>query len=144
MMRTAQTGAMAFAALLTVAIAGTSADRPSVEMLVARIPDIAHNESSLDGEECRLADDILARGAPAIPFLLPLLNDRRPAVRNVAGYVVSRIDGLGEEHLDALLTARDARDGWLPYGIGRIGTPRAVAFLVDDLLARPQSETQVT
>jgi len=115
-----------------------------VESLVGRIPEVAHDENGFDAAESRLADEILARGAAAIPLLLPLLEDQKPAVRDVAGYIVSRIAGLGEEHLEALIAASKAGNGWVAYGIGRIGTPRAVAFLVEDLLARPQSDTQVT
>src|ERR1051325_11902348 len=103
MRRSAETAAIVLAGVLTVAGAGISSDTRSVEMLVARIPGVAHDEGSLDAEEQRLADEILAQGAPAIPFLLPLLEDRRPAVRDLTGYVLSRIDGLREEHLDALI-----------------------------------------
>jgi len=57
--------------------------------------------------------------------------------------MLSHIDGLAEEHLDALIESRLRGDGWIPPAIARIGTPAAIRFLVEELKKERQSETQI-
>src|SRR5438105_1812320 len=60
--------------------ASVTAGAPWLEKLVARIPEVAHDEHVLDAEEDRLADEILAQGAPAMPLLrYPSSPSRGPA-----------------------------------------------------------------
>lgn len=97
---------------------------------------------SAEGEA--LAQQVRARGASALPALLPLLESPRETVRSLTGFILRDIDGLTEEHLDALLHACARGNAWIPPAIGRIGTPRAIESLVDALVARPQPRSQFT
>ncbi len=94
------------------------------------------------GEE--LSEQLRARGAAAIPRLLPLLESPREPARALTGFILSGIDGLEERDLDALLHACASGNGWIPPAIGRIGTPRAIEFLVEALVAHPQPMSQFT
>jgi HEAT repeat protein len=116
----------------------------SLDELIGRILAVADEGDGITPEEQELATQIEAYGAEAIPRMLPFLESPREAVRDFAGYTVRDLDGLTEEHLDALIRARRGGNGWIPGAIGRVGTPRAIAFLVDDLKADPESGNQVT
>lgn len=83
-------------------------------------------------------------GATAIPYLLPLLEHPKPAVRELAGYALHDTQGLTEVHLDALIAGRLRGNGWIPPVIARIGTPRAMRFLVDELKKEKRTGTQLT
>jgi HEAT repeat protein len=83
-------------------------------------------------------------GPGAIPALLELLKDPNPSVRELAGYVVGNMPGLGPQHLPALFRAVESGDGWLPNAIGKIGTPPARDFLLEQLRQNPEQGTQVT
>jgi HEAT repeat protein len=129
---------------ITSLVLGTASEPPSLQSLLDRIPLVAQDSDGVGKEEHALAEQIQAHRAAAIPHLLPLLESETKAVRTFAGYVLRDLEGLTEEHLEALIRARRRGDGWIPPAIARIGTPRAISFLVEDLEARPQSSTQVT
>src|ERR1700678_3576222 len=82
------------------------------------------NGISDQGQE--IAKELQHIGPEAIPYLLPLLRDNDKAVRDLASYALRDIDGLKEEHLDALIDSCRRGDGWIPPAIARIGTPKAV------------------
>lgn len=116
----------------------------ALAVLLRRIPGVATDGAGMNGDEQRLAKDIQAFAAAAVPHVLELLDSDMPRVRRFAGYVLRDIEGLTEKDLDALMNARRRGDGWIPPAIARIGSPRAIQFLVDDLRTRPESHTQVT
>jgi HEAT repeat protein len=105
---------------------------PSAEELVGNLKKAAH----ADARTSQAAKEAVVDAGPeAIPFLLPLLSDDDEQVRILAGWVVSEIKGLSDEHLDILIQAY--RRGVLLVGSGivRIGSPRAVDFVVETLVS---------
>lgn len=91
-----------------------------------------------------VAEEIQRHGAAAIPYVLPLLGDPELRIRELAEYVLRDLEGLEERHLDALIRADSSReDTWLPPAIARIGTPRAIAYLVERLWERAEIENQL-
>ncbi len=118
--------------------------RESLQQLVEHIPRVADTNRAINKEEEQLAARIQAHGAAAIPLVIPLLDSDSEATRAFAGYVLRDLDGLAEAHLDSLIQARRSGDGWIPPAIARIGSPRAIAFLVEDLRENPEVHTQVT
>jgi HEAT repeat protein len=76
--------------------------------------------------------------------LLPLLADENPAIRQLASYTLRDINGLTEEHLDPLIAACRRGEGWIAPAIARIGTPRAVNFLVEELVRERKTQNQLT
>lgn len=135
-------------AALIVALALASAPVPggstSLQQLVERIPEVVDDSGGIGTDAQELASRIQAHGAAAIPYLLPLFREESEPIRDFAGYVLRDLEGLTEEHLDALIQARLHGDGWIPPAIARIGTPRAIAFLVEDLKEEPQTQSQLT
>ncbi|MBN1674538.1 MAG: HEAT repeat domain-containing protein [Kiritimatiellae bacterium] len=98
----------------------------------------------ISDKEDEVAEHIWSLGPDAIPFLLRLLKHDNEDVRDLASYIVRSIEGLGEEHLDALIESRLRGDGWIPPAIAGIGTPKAIRFLVDELRKEKQRSTQLT
>ena len=84
-----------------------------------------------------------AFGDAAVPALLPLLKDENSDVRDLASYTL-RDAPVREEHLDALIQSRLKGDGWIAPAIARIGSPRAIEFLVSELRKEPVNGTQLT
>ena len=111
--------------------------------LIASIPMGSSNRGMHEKEQL-LADRFHAHGPAAIPYLLPLLESNEEHLRNFAGYVLRDQTGLTARHLPALIKGYQRGSDWLPPAIGRIGTPAAIEFLIADLKARPQSNTQIT
>jgi HEAT repeat protein len=110
-----------------------------LDALLAEIPGVANE--GLDGvgpNVQRLAKAIQAHGARAVPAMIKLLSADDNNARLFAGYVLRDLDGVTEANLDALIAARRRGDGWIAPAIGRIGSPRAVAFLIEDLKAKPE------
>jgi HEAT repeat protein len=108
--------------------------------LIARLPTVARNEAGIGSAEQELTKAIQSYRAEAIPSLIPLLESPNPGVRRLAGYILRDIDGLTEKELDALIAARLRGDGWIPPAIGRIGTPRAIRFLIEELRKVPDRD----
>ncbi len=86
---------------------------------------------------------VLAFGDAAVPALLPLLKNENRDVRDLASYTL-RDAPVTEEHLDALIASRLTGDGWIAPAIARIGSPRAIEFLVSELPKEPENGTQLT
>ncbi len=116
-----------------------------LQKLLERIPSVADgNGHSVGRPEKNLAKEIQAFGRLAVAPMITLLEDKNDHIRFFAGYVLRDLPGLEERHLDALIRAHQRGDGWIPPAIGRVGTPRAIAYLIGDLQRRPESHTQVT
>ena len=85
-----------------------------------------------------LAKDLQKLGPAAVPHLLPLLQHEHGVVRYVAAFTLADCDGLTDEHLDSLITAYRTTDETMhlpvPVAIANVGTPRAVEFLIEELL----------
>ncbi|NOY00642.1 MAG: HEAT repeat domain-containing protein [Verrucomicrobia bacterium] len=74
---------------------------------------------------------ILKLGSPAIPYLLPLLQHKNKHVRALTMRILANIEGLKEEHLDALMISKtDESRRPLSNALARIGTPRSIGFLM--------------
>jgi HEAT repeat protein len=86
---------------------------------------------------------VLAFGEAAVPALLPLLKDENRDVRDLASYTL-RDAPVREEYLDALMESRLQGDGWIAPAIARIGSPRAIEFLLSELRKEPEIGTQLT
>lgn len=127
--------------LTSPCICGCATDLGNISALITQS---ATSESGISQKEQETAKSIQILGPPAIPFLLPLLKSQNEGVRKLTSYTLRNIDGLGEEHLDALIDSRRRGDGWIPPAIAKIGTPRAIAFLVDELKREKQTHTQLT
>ena len=116
----------------------------TLEACLAQYPQVARGGSGIGKAELDLARAVQGYGAPAVPYLIKLLESDSGPVRTLASFTLRDIDGLGPEHLDALIRARRNGDGWIPPAIARIGTPQAVEFLVNDLRNEPEPYTQLT
>ncbi len=116
----------------------------TLETCTAQYSEVAVGGLGITKTEGDLARKVQSYGPEAIPFLIELLEDENQGVRQLAGYTIRDIDGLGPEHLDALIRARQNGDGWIPPAIARIGTIEAIEFLVSDLRNDPSTHTQVT
>ncbi|MBL9188019.1 MAG: HEAT repeat domain-containing protein [Opitutaceae bacterium] len=125
---------------------GKSADRqPALDDLIDRISQrTASTGGGINAGESDIAKRIQAFGAQAAPRLIALLDSDNASVRELAGYVLRDLPGLSESHLDALIAACERGDGWIPPAIARIGTPRAIAFLVGELKRTPRTHNQLT
>ncbi|MDB4968209.1 MAG: lyase HEAT-like repeat protein, partial [Myxococcales bacterium] len=119
-------------------------DAATLAVLLARIPHVARSESGIGAEERALAEALQAYGAAAVPELLSLLRSPDARIGRFVGYVLRDINGLEERDLDALIAARRRGDGWIPPAIAHIGTPRAIQFLVEELRAKAEVDTQLT
>lgn len=118
--------------------------KPSLDDLIAKIPQVATGGGGISPAEVELAKHLQNFGPTSVARLVGLLDSDDKRVRDFAGYVVRDLDGLTESDLDALFRARLRGDGWIPPAIARVGTPRAIAFLVDDIRRKPERGTQVT
>ena len=126
--------------------AGNSAERqPQLDELIHRVSQRdGRGRPGISTGESDLAKQIHAFGAQAAPSLIALLDSEKASVRELAGYVLRDLPGLSESHLDALIDACERGDGWIPPAIARIGTPRAIAFLVGELKRTPRTHNQLT
>jgi HEAT repeat protein len=134
---------LVFVSLAVSSRGSSSTEQDALAALIARIPVVARGDPGIGPAEQRLASEILAHGAAAIPWVLPLLESDQSNVRSFAGFVAGDLKGLSSDHLRALIGARRRGDGWVPRAIGRIGTPEAITFLLTDLEADPTPWTQV-
>lgn len=116
----------------------------TVEACLARARQIADPDGGVSPSEQALAKRLQDLGPRAIEPTLRLLQDPDKNVRELAGYILRDMPGLGPEHLDALERACEAGDTWLPPAIASIGTPSAIQFLVDELRRKPETDTQLT
>lgn len=120
---------------------GSPRAKEALERLIGMIPSVAEGGPGISHEETKLARMIQAYGPSAIPHLLPLL---KGSDRAFVGYILRDLEGLREEHLETLIDAHRQGAGWIPPAIARVGTKRAIQYLVDDLKAKPAQHTQVT
>jgi HEAT repeat protein len=114
------------------------------ESLVERLKAKASPEIGITKEEQEIAKELQEVGAEAIPLLLPLLADENPAIRQLAAYTLRDIEGVTEDHLDALIASCRRGEGWIAPAIAHVGTPRAVNFLVEELVRERQTQNQLT
>jgi len=124
--------------------ARASEARVSLDSLIAEMHAVTQGkDAGVDQAEEALAKKIQGFGAEAVPRMIPLLKDPDSEIRRFAGYVLRDLDGVSERELDALIQAHQNGDGWIPPAIGRIGSPKAIAYLVEDIRRHPQTHTQV-
>lgn|GEM_PF-2525070 len=107
-------------------------------------PDEEGEASGIDGDKQAMATALQAYGAPAIPPLLAMLTSEKVAVRELAAYTLSEIDGLTDDHLDELIEGWERGTGWIERAVGHVGTPRALSVLVETLHEYPSSQNQLT
>ncbi|MEO8351518.1 MAG: HEAT repeat domain-containing protein [Chthoniobacteraceae bacterium] len=120
--------------LALVLLAGTSRGE-DVNRLIAQLEAIAPGYG-ITPEKKKVVRELQAVGPEVIPPLLSLLESPNADVRKLAGFALRDIEGLTPAHLGALIAAQRREDGFVPLAIARIGTPEAVAFLIEDLLRR--------
>jgi HEAT repeat protein len=146
---------MKVALLVGMALLGTSvsvlaSDEPlrsaaTLDELVDRIPAVAGGYGHGVGEaETALAKEIQKFGPVAVPRMVQLLDSEDDKARFFAGYVLRDLEGVGEEHLDAMIRAHLRGDGWIPPAIARVRSPKAISHLVEYLREHPEADTQVT
>jgi HEAT repeat protein len=116
----------------------------TVPACVEQARKVADPSSGITPAEQAVAEALRSLGPDAIDPVMDLLRDPDPDVRELAGFVLRGMGGLAPGHLSELERAVEEGNGWLPPAIASIGTPRAVAFLVEQLVKEPESETQVT
>lgn len=133
---------MAF--LILFSVLSETARASEVETLVETLKKTAKPGAGITEDEQEIAEKLQAIGPSTIPYLLPLLREKDKDVRDLASYTLRDMEGLTEEHLDALIESCRRGDGWIPPAIARIGTPKAVTFLVEELIRKRQTQTQVT
>lgn len=133
------------ALVLFAAMGQVQGAAPSLEKLLERVPEAARSSDggiSTAGEE--LSAQFRALGPAAIPRLLSLLENPDEDVREFAGFTLTGISGLGEEHLDLLIESCESGNGWVPSAIGSIRSARAIEYLIGNLRRAPRGHTQVT
>lgn len=116
----------------------------NMKACIRAIPTIAAGSMGITQEEQRLAEAINAYGGAAVPELLPYLKDTNKGVRELTSFILRSQPGLREEDLPALMESRLRGDGWIPPAIARIGTPKAIAFLVNEMKKEPEPQSQLT
>jgi HEAT repeat protein len=129
---------------LLLACTASAEDCASLEECLAKFPSVATTGPGIGTSEVELAEAVQRFGARAIPFLIEMLEHGPENVRILAGFTLGEVEGLASEHLPALVRARKRGDGWIPAAIAKVGTPEAIAFLIEDLRDDPQIHTQVT
>jgi HEAT repeat protein len=116
---------------------------PTVAGCVLELEQTPRSGPGMSEDDDRLAKALRAAGPEAVPYLLVLLDHRRPEVRELAAYVLRDHPDLTAEHLPALLRAARREPGWLPVAIARIGTPGALRFLVSELVRREDADGEL-
>lgn len=132
---------MSFGAVLVFSVLAAS---QTLETALSEMQTVAAAGSGITAEEQAIAALVAGFGPEAIPGLLHLLEHRSLDVHELAAYTLRDVEGLTETHLDRLIEAQLRDDGWLPVAIARIGTPRALAFLMSELEKHPDRHTQHT
>ncbi len=115
-----------------------------VQKLVEELKKAAAPGGGIGIKGQRVAIKLQSAGPVVIPYLLALLRDKNEDVKNLASYTLSDMEGLTEQHLDALLESCRLGAGWNPTAIARIGSPRSVEFLIEELLRERETNTQFT
>lgn len=132
-------GAIAFLLVFDALCSGAA----KLEDIPALIEKTASPRLGVTREQEETARSIGSLGPDAIPYLLPLLKHEDEGVRRLTSCILGGMNGLTEEHLEALMESRLRGDGWIPRAIARVGTPRAIAFLVDELKKEKRTHTQL-
>lgn len=137
---------IAFTTTLALGTTPAPGAREPLADLLERFPEVAgsDDEPGMDKEEQAMATALQAYGATAIPPLLAMLTSEKEAVRELAAYTLSEIDGLTDEHLDALVEGWQLGTSWIERAVGRVGTPRALEVLVETLHEYPSSQSQLS
>jgi HEAT repeat protein len=105
---------------------------PPLKALLDRLPKVVKSRYDFQPEEIKLAEAIQkTRDPAAIPALLAYLKHPDEKVQNFAAYTLKDCVGFNPTHLNALIEADHKGASWLRTPIGRIGTPKAVAYLTD-------------
>ncbi|MCP3061579.1 HEAT repeat domain-containing protein [Myxococcus sp. K38C18041901] len=112
-----------------------------VQDLVARAND---SHDYIDEKAQESARQIQAYRAEAIPSLMALLESPSERVRRHASHALSDIEGLNAKHLPALLRAHARGSGYIEVAIGRLGSARAIDWLIRQLMLQPQGNVHVT
>jgi|JI6StandDraft_1071083.scaffolds.fasta_scaffold01412_10 HEAT repeat protein len=100
--------------------------------------------SGISKTEEAIAEKFWEIGSPSIPYLLPLLRHENEEVAALAAYILRDIKDLREEHLDQLIESSRRGTGWIEPAIAKIGTPKAISFLVNELVRERETQTQLT
>jgi HEAT repeat protein len=129
--------------LLLLVCVSRSDSAPTAQQWVETLRKAATPNDGIGKEEQKIAQQVRAAGPAAIPYLLWLLRDENEDVRELAAFTLRDIKGLTDEHLDALIESRRRNSGVISYAIARVGTPRAVKFLVEELLRERQTHSSV-
>jgi HEAT repeat protein len=124
--------------------ATTTESCATVETCLARARQVADPDGGISPSEEAVAEKLQGLGPLSIAPTIELLRDPNENVRELAGYILRDMPGLGPEHLGPLERAVEAGDGWLPPAIASIGTPSAIRFLVEQLREEPETHTQLT
>lgn len=133
------------ALVLLVLTLPLGAHASEIATLVGQIKSIKNTSIWISNDEEKIARELHSIGASAIPSLLPLLSDPNRNVRAAAAYALRDMPGLQEEHLAPLIDAYHL-DGvdWVGPAIARIGTPKAIDFLVNELVRGRDAQNQTT
>ncbi|MEN6336983.1 MAG: HEAT repeat domain-containing protein [Phycisphaerales bacterium] len=133
---------LGFAAVGILLLAGTlcwgTSGFPDIAPQIVKAPLSEKDWSEARG---RLIQQISMMGSAAIDPILPLLKHQDEAVRRRATEILRYVDGLGDEHLDALIESKRSGNEEIALVIARIGTPKAIAFLVDELKKEKRADT---
>jgi HEAT repeat protein len=132
-------------ALIAFLVFQSASARTTLDQLLQRLPAVAAvGDNGIGKEKEDLTQQIRAFEGTAVPRLLGLLKSDDARVRELAGYVLRDIHGVQAAHLESLMEACRDGNGWIAPAIAHVGTPRAIAFLVENLEAHPRTHTQVT
>lgn len=130
--------AKTFALLVCFVGASPAFSQDALETLIARVPEVAQGGAGIGPREVELAKQFHLLGPAAVPCLIEMLDAPQLDVRRFAGYVLRDQPGVNRNHLDRLIAACRDGDRWIAPAIGRIATPEAVVFLIEQLKKEPE------
>jgi HEAT repeat protein len=119
-------------------------DDAELRGLIAQISNVSEERNRVVEADQQLLEKLNAFKGAAVPYLVPLLQDKVPKIRDFAGKVLRTQEGVTEQHLEALIAAEEGGIDWVAPAIARIGTQGAIQYLIDKLTAKPESNTQLT
>jgi HEAT repeat protein len=103
------------------------------EDIAPRIVEAASSEPDMTEDQWNLTQQISWLGPASVHRMTPLLKREAAAVRDLTTRILSHMHGLREESLDALIESKRSGNEAIAVAIAKIGTPRAAAFLVEEL-----------
>jgi HEAT repeat protein len=133
---------MAVIAASLLMINGLTRGALRFEDIAPRIVEAASSEPDMTEDQWNLTQEISWLGPASVHRMAPLLKHEDPAVRDLTTRILCHMHGLREESLDALIESKRSGNEAITVAIAKAGTPKAIAFLVEELKKEKRKGTQ--